>query len=68
MVFFFTCASNPEIVIYMGKDKYENEELIKYAWPDTDVWFHVAELSSAHVYLRVRDGITSLKDIPNELV
>ena len=38
MVFFFTCASNPAIVIYMGKDKYENEELIKFAWPDTDVW------------------------------
>ena len=35
----------------MGKDKYENEELIKYAWPDLDVWFHVADLSSAHVYL-----------------
>ena len=68
MVFFFTCSSNPNIVIYMGKDKYENEELIKFAWPDTDVWFHVAELSSAHVYLRVMEGITSLKDIPDELV
>ena len=68
MVFFFTCASNPSIVIYMGKDKYENEELIKYAWPDTDVWFHVAELSSAHVYLRVMEGINSLKEIPDELV
>ena len=68
MVFFFTCASNPAIVIYMGKDKYENEELIKFAWPDTDVWFHVAELSSAHVYLRVMEGISSLKDIPDELV
>ena len=68
MVFFFTCSSNPAIVIYMGKDKFENEELIKYAWPDCDVWFHVAELSSAHVYLRVPETIQSLKDIPDELV
>ena len=52
----------------MGKDKFENEELIKYAWPDTDVWFHVAELSSAHVYLRVMEGISTLKDIPDDLV
>ena len=68
MVFFFTCISDPNIVIYMGKDKYENEELIKYAWPDRDVWFHVADLSSAHVYLRVPEGVTSLKEIPAELV
>ena len=68
MVLFFTCISDPNIIIYMGKDKYENEELIKYAWPDLDVWFHVAELSSAHVYLRIPSGISSLKDIPAELV
>lgn len=36
----------------MGKDKEENEVLIKYAWPQ-DVWFHVDKLSSAHVYLRM---------------
>lgn len=68
MVLLFTCLSNPNVIIYMGKDKYENEELIKYAWPDTDVWFHVAEMSSAHVYLRVEEGFKSLKDIPEELV
>jgi len=37
MVFFFTCI-NPEYVIYMGKDKYENEDLIKYGLP-TDIWY-----------------------------
>lgn len=68
MVLYFTCIYDPSIVIYMGKDKYENEELIKYAWPDTDVWFHVADMSSAHVYLRVTSGATSLKEIPAELV
>lgn len=68
MVFFFICVSDPSIIIYMGKDKYENEDLIKYAWPDRDIWFHVAELSSAHVYIRVPEGFTDIKSITPELV
>jgi coiled-coil domain-containing protein 25 len=51
-------------VIYMGKDKYENEELIRYGL-DTDVWFHVDNLSSAHVYLRLAAG-QSWENIPQE--
>ncbi|KAJ5071571.1 duf814-related protein [Anaeramoeba ignava] len=39
--------------VYMGKDKFENELLIKYALPE-DIWFHVENLSSAHVYLRLK--------------
>eukprot|EP00770_Monocercomonoides_exilis_P008684 MONOS_8641.1-p1 / transcript=MONOS_8641.1 / gene=MONOS_8641 / organism=Monocercomonoides_exilis_PA203 / gene_product=Coiledcoil domain containing protein / transcript_product=Coiledcoil domain containing protein / location=Mono_scaffold00330:61987-62897(-) / protein_length=203 / sequence_SO=supercontig / SO=protein_coding / is_pseudo=false len=35
----------------MGRDKYENEELLKYGFPE-DIWFHVDSYSSAHVYLR----------------
>jgi hypothetical protein len=50
----------------MGKDKYENEDLIKYGQPE-DVWFHVDDLSSAHVYLRMKPGM-SLEDIPEDLV
>ncbi|KAH9932765.1 cytoplasmic protein [Epithele typhae] len=58
MVLFFTSSShNPPVMIYMGKDKFENEDLIKYAWPQ-DVWFHVDKLSSAHVYLRMPEGMT----------
>ena len=38
MVFFFT-PSDPRFVIYMGRDKHENEELIRWGWP-CDVWFH----------------------------
>lgn len=44
-------------MIYMGKDKFENEDLIKYGWPE-DVWFHVDDMSSAHVYLRLPEGQT----------
>lgn len=50
MVFFFT--SSEGFVIYMGVDKYENENLIKYGLPE-DIWFHVDDMSSAHVYLRL---------------
>ncbi|KAF8993498.1 hypothetical protein BDQ17DRAFT_1331667 [Cyathus striatus] len=57
MVLFFTSSAvNPPAIIYMGKDKVENEELIRYYWPQ-DIWFHVDKLSSAHVYLRMPDGM-----------
>lgn len=46
----------------MGADKYENEDLIRWGWPE-DVWFHVCNYSSAHVYLRLKSGQT-IDDIP----
>lgn len=37
-MFFFECC-DPQYVIYMGKDKYENEELLKYGFPeDVCIW------------------------------
>jgi len=50
----------------MGKDKYENEDLIKYGWNE-DVWWHVDDLSSAHVYCRLKQGQT-LAEIPEDLL
>jgi predicted ribosome quality control (RQC) complex YloA/Tae2 family protein len=38
--------------LYVGKDKFENEDLIKYGWPE-DIWFHVDNISSPHVYVRL---------------
>ena len=64
MVFFFTASTGH--VLYMGKDKYENEELIKYGLPE-DIWFHVEDLSSAHVYLRLGKG-EKLEDIPQKVL
>lgn len=43
-----------------------DEDLIKYAWPQ-DVWFHVDKLSSAHVYLRMPEGM-SWDAIPEALL
>jgi predicted ribosome quality control (RQC) complex YloA/Tae2 family protein len=56
MVYYFTSTTvDPPAFIYVGKDKVENEDLIKFGW-DEDVWFHVDNLSSAHVYLRMKAG------------
>lgn len=65
MVFYFTTRCG-NYTLYMGRDKYENEDLIKYGLPE-DVWFHVDDLSSAHVYLRMKPGMT-LDDINDELL
>ncbi|KAL8842941.1 MAG: hypothetical protein Q9170_000346 [Blastenia crenularia] len=64
MVYYFTSnVCEAQATIYVGKDKFENEELIKHGW-DEDVWyrlppadnFHADNLSSAHVYLRLKPG------------
>ncbi|AAZ11896.1 hypothetical protein, conserved [Trypanosoma brucei brucei TREU927] len=55
MVYYFTLAADPSVICYMGRDKYENEKLIKYGWPE-DIWFHVDNHSSAHVYVRMPKG------------
>jgi len=64
MVFFF--ESSEGYVMYMGKDKYENEDLIKFGLPE-DLWFHVDDLSSAHVYLRLRKD-QKLEDVSPETI
>lgn len=56
-----TCTSTP-----LQKDKYENEDLIRYGLPE-DVWWHVDNLSSAHVYLRQKPG-EKLDDISPTLL
>jgi predicted ribosome quality control (RQC) complex YloA/Tae2 family protein len=67
MVFYFTACDGT--LLYMGKDKFENEDLIKYGWPE-DVWFHVDNLSSAHVYARLPPGETFTMEagLPDDLV
>ncbi|KAJ6830968.1 coiled-coil domain-containing protein 25 isoform X2 [Iris pallida] len=67
MVFYF--KARPDVgdyTIFMGLDKFENEELIKYGFPE-DIWFHVDKMSSAHVYLRMNKGQT-IDDISEGLL
>jgi hypothetical protein len=85
MVFHYTIRGGPcrhshshiqltsdDITCFVGRDKHENEFLIKYGWLG-DVWFHVEGLSSAHVYFRVTserlpvDGIP-MDDLPEDAV
>ncbi|KAH8306542.1 hypothetical protein KR018_009727 [Drosophila ironensis] len=67
MVFYFKSnVVQPAVVLFMGRDKHENEELIRWGWPE-DVWFHVSDLSSAHVYLRLPKGQT-VEDIPTDVL
>ncbi|KAI9166434.1 Coiled-coil domain-containing 25 [Paramyrothecium foliicola] len=59
MVYYFTSSVvDPSGFIYVGKDKYENEDLIKYGW-DEDI--------CAHIYLRMREG-QQWDALPEELV
>lgn len=58
MVFFYTLPPKAHargFRVYMGRDKFENEQLLAHGW-ENDVWFHVDSLSSAHVYLRLPEG------------
>lgn len=67
MVFYFKSeVVIPPYTIFMGIDKFENEDLIKFGWPE-DVWFHVDKVSSAHVYLRLPKGHT-IDDIPSAVL
>lgn len=61
---------SPPASIYMGHDKEENEQMIQHGRPQ-DIWFHVEDLSSAHVYLEddPRDRRWPMLDaIPEELL
>ncbi|TKR82869.1 hypothetical protein L596_016543 [Steinernema carpocapsae] len=40
---FYSNVVSPPALLYMGRDKVENEELIRWGWPE-DVWFHVDNL------------------------
>ncbi|SPQ27647.1 b8c600f8-dbbc-4d98-bcf2-7385d8f5a045 [Thermothielavioides terrestris] len=87
MVYYFTSnVVDPPAFIYVGKDKFENEDLIKYGWEEDGMeatrsylpagrlkltrpaaQFHVDKLSSAHIYLRLREGET-WDNIPADLL
>uniref|UniRef100_A0A8C8VWZ0 Coiled-coil domain-containing protein 25 n=1 Tax=Peromyscus maniculatus bairdii TaxID=230844 RepID=A0A8C8VWZ0_PERMB len=53
--------------VYTGKEKYENEDLIKYGWPE-DIWSHVDKRSLSHVYLQLQTGETMIEDISKEVL
>lgn len=66
VIYFKSNVVQPEATVFMGNDKFENEELLKWGWPE-DIWFHVSKLSSAHVYIRLKEGET-LDNVPSVLI
>ena len=59
--FSFTSNEPSTAIIYMGKDKFENDPLIKNSHPK-NIWFHVDNYSSAHLYLQLtKEQIKSFK-------
>lgn len=54
------CSVNadPKFVIYMGKDKFENEELIRWSFPE-DIWL-VPCVSNVRSLTAVGAGSTSM--------
>jgi len=67
MVYYFSSnVVDPPAFIYVGKDKVENEELIKYGFKE-DIWFHADKLSSAHIYLRLPEG-SDWESVPQDLL
>ena len=62
MVYYFTVQGTnddfgllvPTHEVYMGKDKHENDPLIKFSHPK-NLWFHVDKHSSAHLYLQLSE-------------
>ncbi|KAI8721286.1 hypothetical protein NCS52_00575800 [Fusarium sp. LHS14.1] len=66
MVYYFTSSVvEPSGFIYVGKDKFENEDLIKFGW-DEDVWVR-SHGQLAHIYLRMKEG-QQWDALPEELV
>jgi len=57
-------VKNKEYIIYIGKNKYNNFELINISEP-TDIWFHAHEGASCHVILKNEDVI---RNIPHTVI
>ncbi|CCH59691.1 hypothetical protein TBLA_0B08755 [Henningerozyma blattae CBS 6284] len=72
MVYFFTSQPDPSIephYIITGKDKFENDLLIKYSFKDLSyIWFHADNYSSGHIYLRLLPNEKSINDVPQEIL
>lgn len=69
MVYYFKAKvsgdfEDQEYDIYMGKDKIENDPLIKHSNPK-NLWFHVDKHSSAHIYidLTMEERLKNFKDL-----
>lgn len=72
MVYFYTSTQSeysPSHLIVTGKDKFENDMLIKYGYKELNyVWFHADKYSSGHIYLQLNDNEKTVDDIPEDVL
>lgn len=55
--------------VVVGKDKFENDMLIKYGYRELNyMWFHADKYSSGHVYLKMHPDEKDLADVPQEVI
>lgn len=64
--FLYNCEILSFFGFYFFFPQLLDEDLIKWGWPE-DVWFHVDNVSSAHVYLRLQKNQT-LDDIHQDVL
>lgn len=68
---FSVTEDSAEYTIYMGKDKFENDPLIKKSHRK-NLWFHVDKFSSAHLYLQLSPELQAvdfqLLSLPQDLL
>ncbi|SMN19183.1 similar to Saccharomyces cerevisiae YMR132C JLP2 Protein of unknown function, contains sequence that closely resembles a J domain (typified by the E. coli DnaJ protein) [Maudiozyma saulgeensis] len=72
MVYFYESKNDENDIPHMivtGKDKFENDFLIKYGYKELQyIWFHADKYSSGHIYLQLTNGEKTLEDVPNEVI
>ncbi|CAI4048391.1 hypothetical protein SKDZ_13G2580 [Saccharomyces kudriavzevii ZP591] len=55
--------------IVTGKDKFENDLLIKWSYKELNyVWFHADKFSSGHIYLKLHSNEKTIDDVPQEVI
>lgn len=72
MVYFYDSAPlgvSRKYQLVTGKDKFENDMLIKWGYKELNyVWFHADKYSSGHVYLKLQHDEKSLDEVPPEVI
>ncbi|AET40466.1 Jlp2p Ecym_6066 [Eremothecium cymbalariae DBVPG len=72
MVYFF--RSQPDVFqthysIITGKDKHENDLLIKHGFRDLNyIWFHTDRYASGHIYLQLHANQKTIEEVPKEVI
>ncbi|KAL6948911.1 hypothetical protein ACO0QE_001390 [Hanseniaspora vineae] len=55
--------------IFMGKNKFENDLLIKLGYKEQNLyWFHADKYSSGHVYLKLYPDESGIADVPKLVI